>query len=58
MDITKAFNTIPPKAIEAAPIRLGLPLGVRHPITNSYKSLSTTIEHIGPKIVVPINRGV
>ena len=58
LDITKAFDTIPHDAIEAALSRLGLPLGVRESILNAYKSLSTTIEHGGSRIEVPIKRGV
>jgi hypothetical protein len=47
LDIAKAFDTIPHKAIEADLERLGLPSGARESIMNSYKSLSTNIEYAG-----------
>ena len=49
LDIAKAFDTLPYKAIEADLERLGLPSGVRESIMNSYKSLSTNIEYAGSK---------
>jgi hypothetical protein len=47
LDTAKAFNTVPHKAIEAALCPLSLPQYVRETITNSYKSLKTTIEYSG-----------
>jgi hypothetical protein len=58
LDIAKAFDTVPHKAIDAALKRLGLPTYVRESIMNSYNSLSTTIEYAGQKSEVPLKRGV
>jgi len=58
LDIAKAFDTVPHKAVEAALKRLGLPMGVRESIMNSYKDLTTAIEYAGSKIEVPLLRGV
>ena len=58
LDIAKAFDTIPHKAIEAALERLGLPIVVRESIMNSYKNLSTNIEYAGSSTEVPLRRGV
>jgi hypothetical protein len=58
LDIAKAFDTVPHKAIEAALERLGFPNGVRESIMNSYKDLSTTIEYGGSKLEVCLMRGV
>jgi hypothetical protein len=58
LDIAKAFDTVPHKAIEAALERLGLPSGVRESIINSYTGLKTTIEYGGSKTGVALMRGV
>jgi hypothetical protein len=58
LDIAKAFDTVPHKAVEAALKRLGLPMGARESIMNSYKGLTTSIEYAGSKIQVPLLRGV
>jgi hypothetical protein len=39
LDITKAFDTVPHKAIDAALDNLGLPSGLCESIINSYKNL-------------------
>ena len=49
LDIAKAFDTVPHKAVDAALERLGLPKCVREFIMNSYTNLSTTIEYGGSK---------
>jgi hypothetical protein len=58
LDIAKAFDTVPHMAIDAALKRLGLPIGVRESIMNSYESLSTTIEYAGSSTEVSLKRGV
>jgi len=58
LDIAKAFDTLPHKAIEAALERLGLPSVARESIMNSYTNLSTNIEYAGLKTEVPLRRGV
>jgi hypothetical protein len=58
LDIAKAIDTVPHKAIEAALERLGLPRGVRESIINSYTGLNTTIEYKGSKTEVALMRGV
>jgi hypothetical protein len=57
LDIAKAFDTVPHKAIEAALKRLRLPNGVRESIMHSYEDLSTTIEYGGSKSEVCLMRG-
>ena len=49
---------MPHKAIDAALKRLGLPMGVRESIRNSYKDLSTTIVYSGSRTEVSLLRGV
>ena len=49
LDMAKAFDPVPHKAIEAALERLGLRKGVRESITNLYTYLSPTIECGGSK---------
>ena len=49
LDIAKAFDTVPHKAVDAALEGLGLPQCVRESIMNSYMNLSTTIEYGGSK---------
>ena len=58
LDIAKAFDTAPHEAIDADLKRMGLPSGARESIMNSYKSLSTTIEHSGSKSEVSLMIGV
>ena len=58
LDIAKAFDTVPHKAVDAALERLGLPKCVRESIMNSYTNLSTTIEYGGSKSEVSLKRGV
>jgi hypothetical protein len=58
LDIAKAFDTIPYKAIEAALECLGPPSFARESIMNSYTSLSSTIEYSGLKKEVSLMRGV
>jgi hypothetical protein len=57
LDIAKAFDTVPHKAIEAALERLGLPSGVRESIMNTYTGLSA-IKYSGSKTEVLLMRGV
>ena len=58
LDIAKAFDTVPHKAVEATMKRLGLPIEVRESIMNSYKGLTTSIGYAGSKTEVPLLRGV
>jgi len=58
LDIAKAFDTVPHKAVEATMKSLGLPIEVRESIMNSYKGLTTSIEYAGSKTEVPLLRGV
>ena len=58
LNIAKAFDTVPHKAIQAALERLGLPKGVRESIMNSYTSLSTTTEYAGSTTEVSLLRVV
>ena len=57
LDIAKSFDTVPHKANDAALKRLGLPMGVRETIMNSYKDLSTTIEYNGSRTEISLMRG-
>ena len=47
LDISKAFDTVPQKVINAALKRLGLPQLLREAFVNSYTSLGTTIQYAG-----------
>jgi hypothetical protein len=58
LDITKAFDTVPHEAIDAALQNLGLPKGLRESIMNSYKGLRTTIQCNKTQIEIPLMRGV
>jgi hypothetical protein len=58
LDIAKAFDTIPHKAIEAALERLGLPKGARESIMISYANLKTNIENAGSETEISLKRGV
>ena len=58
LDIAKAFDTIPHKAVDAALERLGLPTLIRESIMNTYTNLSTDIEYRGSKSRVSLKRGV
>jgi hypothetical protein len=58
LDIAKAFDTVPHKAIEAVLERLRPPSDLRQSIINSYTSLGTTIEYSGSKTEVSLMRGV
>jgi predicted transcriptional regulator len=58
LDITKAFDTVPHRAIEAALSYHGVPKFIRDSIMNSYKSLKTIIEHSGSQTEVLLRRGV
>ena len=58
LDIAKAFDTVPHKAIEAAMERLVLPKMVRESVMNAYASVTTSIEYAESKTEVPLLRGV
>ena len=58
LDISKAFDTIPHKAIDPALRRLGIPSTIRSSIINSYQSIHTNIEHKGSRVGVQLRRGV
>jgi hypothetical protein len=58
LDITKAFDTVPHRAIDAALQRLGLPKGIRESIMNSYNDLHTSVQYNGANTNVKLKRGV
>ena len=58
LDISKAFDTIPHKAIDPALRRLGIPSTLRSSIINSYVSINTNIEYKGSRVEVQLRRGV
>jgi len=49
LDISKAFDTVPHKAIPPALKRLGVPAEIISSISASYEHITTTICHKGPR---------
>jgi hypothetical protein len=58
LDISKAFDTLPHQAIDAALYIKRLPETARNKILTSYKDINTTIEHGGAKTEISLQRGV
>jgi hypothetical protein len=58
LDISKAFDTVPHKAIGPALRRLGVSPAIRASITTSYNKVTTDIRHKGTKITIALKRGV
>jgi hypothetical protein len=58
LDISKAFDTVPHKAIEYALTRKGLPPALVKLVSNSYHGVRTEIEHPEGAIPITLKRGV
>ena len=58
LDISKAFDTVPHKAIPPALKRLGVPAEIISSISASYEHITTNICHKGSKAEINLQRGV
>jgi hypothetical protein len=58
LDISKAFDTVPHKAIDPALRRLGVSPAIRDSIVTSYHKVTTDIRHKGTELSIALKRGV